>query len=161
MLGFSLAMALAVSGQSDPHVVYLTCEISVEPKVERELVQRAVATKSGSLAKEIVEFGSISLFSPPSSTWIIDLANSTLRAPWGSAPIYSIISANDTNLLAYRGSRSGTDFEININRISGVVTHTIYLDQARQEAWTKKHGMPHPSHWVWEQRCDASQSRML
>ena len=156
MIGVAFAAALAGLSQAPSQKVYLTCEVSSRPLVTKEDVYRTVPASSAQFTKDMLDFGTLTLFLSPPSTWVVDLANESVQPSDNDLFVFRLLRSSPTEIVAHRSSEEGTHFLLQINRVSGVATHTSMLDPAKQRAWLKKYGKPLPSHWIWKQQCNGA-----
>lgn len=158
MLGVAFVAALVGLSQSSTQKIYMSCEVSSRPGITKADVYRTVPTNSEQFSRDMLEFGTISLFTSPADTWIVDLANESVRPTGNDIFVFKLLQISDTEIVAHRSSQGGNDFLLQIDRISGVASHTTMMSPAKKLAWFKRYGKQLPSMWTWKQRCTGAPS---
>ncbi|QJQ95254.1 MULTISPECIES: hypothetical protein [Halomonadaceae] len=93
---------------------------------------------------------------PPPRTWVISPRMNTISSPEDIH--FGIDNATIAEAGIHGYSREGARFFL--NRITGEMHYTTYLDQEQLAGWQARHGATLPRENVWTYQCEAVRPRI-
>ncbi len=152
----TISLAPAAQAQT----IFLSCQLTSGPEHTPSDLYTRLPSSQDEFIEDLWEAGLPGLVTDPPTTWVVDLAEGTVKTP-GEGPNFEITRVDDSQVEANFITESGNLRTWRLNRINGGLSITNILDLELQQDWQAEHGKMFPNLWTWEQQCHALDRPMM
>lgn len=160
-----LPLLMCIAMLSSPALaesLYLTCKTTNFSGLEFSKAYKKVPSNPQDqfLQDALMEYDLIDVVTDRADSWEVNLDKKTISSPENnSGPVFTDAKVSPNKIEA-RVFAYGKSYTMDVNRITGKMTYTIYLAKDVMESWNKKHGGELPFVWKWEKDCKATKPKI-
>lgn len=158
LLVFATSLAFATQAES----LYLDCKTTSFSGVEFAKVYKQVPKNPQDqfLRDALMEYDLVSVLKDRADSWEVNLDDKTISSPEkNSGPVFTDAKVT-SNKIEARVMSFGKSYVMDVNRISGKMTYTVYMAKDVMASWKSKHGGELPYVWLWEKSCKATKPKI-